>query len=331
MHKRRGIIAIGNLLVDQSLCCMGYPQESMLTKITHVNRSCGGGCTNVLFDLARLDPTLPLALNGVIGRDEYGDFILHEAARHNVNTTRVHVSEQDATSFTYVMVNNQNGNRTFFHHMGANHGLGAADFNNLNSQARIAHVAYLLLLPALEQEDLEWQTCGARALADLQRQGFEVSLDLVSAPETERYQRWVKPVLPYVDYLIINDEEAGRLCQHPGCKDYVAQARSLLTMGVRKLVCIHYPEGAVAVDAQGKAYKVDAYYVPSYEVVSTLGAGDAFCAGMLYGIHESWPLPDALRLGCASAHFNLFSLSATEGACTLGELNEFIRHKESQA
>lgn len=330
MSKRRGIIAIGNLLVDQSLCCTEFPQESMLTQITYVNKSCGGGCTNVLFDLARLDPGLPLALSGVIGDDEYGDFILQEAARHNVNTTRVRVSGQGATSFTYVMVNNQNGHRTFFHHMGTNHQLTAADFSNQNNQARIAHVAYMLLLPELEQENRGWKTSGAQALADLQRQGFEVSLDLVSVPETERYQRWVKPVLPYVDYLIINDEEARRLCLSSEDDDYHAQASYLLEMGVRKLVCIHYPQGAVAVDAQGKSYKVDAWHVPSHEVVSTLGAGDAFCAGILYGIHEDWPLANALHLGCASAYFNLFNLSATEGARTLSELNEFIQHRGSQ-
>lgn len=327
MHKRRGIIAIGNLLVDQSLCCTEYPQESMLTQISHSGKSCGGGCTNVLFDLARLDPTLPLALSGIIGRDEFGDFILEEAANHQVDTSRVRISEQDATSFTYVMVNSQNGNRTFFHHMGANHRLCADDFANLGGQARIAHVAYLLLLPALEQEDSAWKTTGAKALAALQEQGFQVSLDLVSAPETSRYQQWVKPALPWVDYLIINDEEAKRLTQRND-DDYFAAARELLTMGVRQIVCIHYPQGAVAVNAQGEAVDVPAYHVPQSQIVSTLGAGDAFCAGVLYGIHEGWPLEKALRLGCASAHFNLFSLSATKGARPVNELNDFIEQKE---
>jgi len=45
--------------------------------------------------------------------------------------------------------------------------------------------------------------------------------------------------------------------------------------------------------------------------VSTLGAGDAFCAGMLYGIHQGWELEASLRLGCANAYFNLFNVSAT--------------------
>ncbi|EJZ7017891.1 carbohydrate kinase family protein [Salmonella enterica] len=330
MHERQGVLAIGNLLVDLSLRCPEYPQESMLTQITGVSKSCGGGCTNVLFDLARLAPDLSLSLSGIIGCDDNGEFILQEAAQHHIDTSRVYRSDRDATSSTYVMVNGQNGHRTFFHHMGANLHLTAERFANLDSQARIAHVAYMLLLPALEQEDSEWQTSGVRALANLQHQGFLVSLDLVSSPETERYQRWVKPLLPYVDYLIINDEEARRLCDLEDSSDYPDQARRLLAMGVRKLVCIHYPQGAVAINHQGETRQVDAWHVPPHEVVSTLGAGDAFCAGMLYGIHESLSLKDSLRLACASAHFNLFSQSATEGARSLSELNEFIQNQENR-
>ncbi|MGK0600340.1 carbohydrate kinase family protein [Yokenella regensburgei] len=327
MHKRRGIIAIGNLLVDQSLRCTAYPQESMLAQITGSEKSCGGGCTNVLFDLARLDPTLPLSLCGVIGGDELGEFILEQAARHHVDSSRVRISPQDTTSFTYVMVNNLNGNRTFFHSMGANHQLGANDFAQLNCTARIAHVAYLLLLPSLEQPDDACKTTGARALAALQEQGFAVSLDLVSAPDTPRYQQWVRPVLPWVDYLIINDEEALSLSQRQD-DDHIAAAHDLLAMGVRQVVCIHYPQGAIAVNALGETISVTAYHVAPSQVVSTLGAGDAFCAGVLYGIHEAWPLEKALRLGCASAHFNLFSVSATNGARPVKELHDFMQQKE---
>ncbi len=324
MSERHGIIAIGNLLVDQSLLCDEYPRESMLAQISSITQSCGGGCTNVLFDLATMDPTIPLSLCGVIGPDEAGAFILNEAQKHRVDTSRVRTAKEGATSFTYVMVNERNGYRTFFHHMGANRQLEASDFANLNSPAKIAHVAYLLLLPSLEQNDATFETTGARALAALREQGFRVSLDLVSAPDVEDYQRWVVPVLPQVDYLIINDEEAKRLTQNESDDDYTLQARALLDMGVHELVCIHYPNGAVGVSRRGESCRVDAYHVAAEHVVSTLGAGDAFCAGMLYGIHQSWPLEESLRLGCASAHFNLFSLSATEGAQPLARLQELI-------
>ena len=79
---------------------------------------------------------------------------------------------------------------------------------------------------------------------------------------------------------------------------------------------------------RGETCCVEAYHVAPQDVVSTLGAGDAFCAGMLYGIHENSPLADALRLGCASARFNLFSVSATGGAPPLDTLKNFIRSQE---
>ena len=60
--------------------------------------------------------------------------------------------------------------------------------------------------------------------------------------------------------------------------------------------------------------------VPSSEIVSSVGAGDAFCAGMLYALHEGFPLPRALRLANASARFNLFSPSSTGGAPSLSSL-----------
>lgn len=322
--ERQGILSIGNLLVDKMLRCDEFPQESMLTMIQEIHHSCGGGVSNVLFDLARMDPTLPLAMSGIVGNDDAGQFILAHAKQYGIDTSRVTINQDSVTSFTDVMINNNNGYRTFFHYMGANALLDYHHFTNLNSQARIVHVAYMLLLPRLERQ-IDNTTTGARALAELKKQGFEVALDLVSSPDEKRYQQWIAPVLPFVDYLIINDEEAKRLTQPD--QDYLQQATQLLDMGVNELVCIHYPQGAVAMTKQGEQQTVTAYHVADQHVVSTLGAGDAFCAGLLYALHQGWPLQDALKLGCASAHFNLFSVSATDGAPELAQLQQLINSK----
>ena len=60
------------------------------------------------------------------------------------------------------------------------------------------------------------------------------------------------------------------------------------------------------------------------EIVSFVGAGDAFCAGMLFALHEDYPLEKALRLANASARFNLFSPSSTGGAPELKTLTAYI-------
>jgi sugar/nucleoside kinase (ribokinase family) len=49
----------------------------------------------------------------------------------------------------------------------------------------------------------------ARLLAQMRDQGYETSLDLVSRKGDPRYQPLVLPALRHLDYLVINELEAG--------------------------------------------------------------------------------------------------------------------------
>ena len=51
--------------------------------------------------------------------------------------------------------------------------------------------------------------------------------------------------------------------------------------------------------------------VPKSEIVGTVGAGDAFYAGMLFGLHEDWPLDQCLALANASAATSLHSATTS--------------------
>ena len=327
--NRRGILAVGNLLIDKMKTISGYPREAMLTHIEATETSCGGGCMNVLFDLATIDPSLPLHLAGMVGDDSEAEYIIQQANKHSVNTDYVQQVNDAPTSFTDVMINKSSGQRTFFHHSGANARLDTDFIGQLDTRARIAHLAYLLVLPELDQDDSEFGSKGARALAQLQSIGYKTSLDLVSDADATRFDRWVKPALKFVDYLIINDEEASSLTGLPvpekgDTAGFERQAEQLMALGVKDVVVIHHPSGATGLKKAGKAVSVHAYTVNPEEIISTLGAGDAFCAGTLYGLHEDMDLVNCLKLGCASARFNLFSLSATDGAQPFEVLSPFI-------
>ncbi|PJG84843.1 carbohydrate kinase family protein [Conservatibacter flavescens] len=135
MEKRNGILAIGNLLIDRTLVVSEYPQESMLTTITHVEKHCGGGCTNILFNLAKLDPHLPLFLSGAVGDDPEGAMILKQAKNKAIDVSQV-VTVDLPTSFTDVMINRQTGDRTFFHYVGA---MGLYDAQHFVSERFFLH------------------------------------------------------------------------------------------------------------------------------------------------------------------------------------------------
>jgi sugar/nucleoside kinase (ribokinase family) len=323
---RKGIIAIGNLLIDKTALIDEYPKERMLVDISDVQTHCGGGCTNVLFNLATLDPNLPIYLCGAIGDDAYGEKIKSDARLNNVNTDGIYTLNGN-TSFTDVMVNRSSGDRTFFHYRGVMDHFTIDHVLQLSIKAKIAHFAYIPLLKTFLSEDPDYPNQACRLFDSLQQRGISIAVDLVSIPDRALFIHSITPTLKYIDYLIINDEEAKLLCgitAGEGEKFYESIAIKLREKGVKDTVIVHYPTGASAVAKDGSTFSYPSYWVDPEEIISTLGAGDAFCTGALYAIHEGFDLPTTLKYGNACARFNLFSMSATEGAVSKDQVIDFI-------
>ena len=329
---RKGIIAVGNWIVDNVKLIGAYPRKGNLATIFRQEEGLGGCAHNVLADLAAMRSGIPLFAGGCIGADRYGQMCLDACDRLGIDRTHLKVLEGTATSYTDVMSETGgDGSRTFFHCRGADAKLTVNQVFSCKSPARIFHLGYLLLLDALDREDPEYGVAAARALDGLQRQGYETSVDVVSE-EGDRYRKVVLPCLKYTDYLIINEVEAenclGTLLRRDGRPDVPAiegAASALMGLGVRKLVVIHFPEGGVAADRGGEVCYVPSFLVDHSEIVSSVGAGDAFCAGALYAIHEGWGLEEMLRFASASARFNLFSATSTGGAPSLETILSFLK------
>jgi sugar/nucleoside kinase (ribokinase family) len=62
--------------------------------------------------------------------------------------------------------------------------------------------------------------------------------------------------------------------------------------------------------------------VPKESIVSSVGAGDAFCAGVLYGIHDGWPPQEALKIGSGAAGTCLQAANTTDGVRSLDEIRK---------
>jgi sugar/nucleoside kinase (ribokinase family) len=222
------------------------------------------------------------------------------------------------------MTEQAHGRRTFFHARGAN-ALWRGDdldFNKIN--ARLFHLGYLLLLDALDEPDSRFGTKAARLLAQAQAAGLKTSADVVSE-DSDRFARIVNPALKHVDYCILNEIEAGKTTgfkiREPGGRlDTVAlrhAAGALLQQGVRELVVIHFPEGAFARTRKGDDFWQSSLKLPPKYIAGTAGAGDAFCAGVLYGLHEGWDLQRCLLTGVCIAAASLSDATCTAGVKSL--------------
>ena len=129
---------------------------------------------------------------------------------------------------------------------------------------------------------------------------------------------WSSPVFPHLDLIIVNDSEIGALSGMdtlPGGVTDVAAceraARHVLENGVMELVVVHCPVVAIAVTREGAVFTKPSTQIPRSLVAGANGAGDAFAAGMLYGVHEGWSIDDSLTLAHAAAAASLRSLSTT--------------------
>ena len=145
--------------------------------------------------------------------------------------------------------------------------------------------------------------CGRRAAA-----GLAANLELMTT-RAERLAELGRPCLPHLDCLIVNDFEIGALAgretrRADGSTDVAAVARAIdeaLTLGAMRWAAAHFPEGAVVGGRDGSRVALGSVAIPQSAIIGANGAGDAFAAGMLYGLHEQWPIRKGLELASCLA------------------------------
>lgn len=317
---RKGICVAGNLIVDITYPIERWPRQSELTTITDgITRSVGGAVCNVITDLAKLGETLPLSALGVIGDDAEGEFILEQLGRHE-NIDLSLLGRKGTTSFTAVMSDNRTKARTFFQYRGANALFDESFIDWDRIDAEILHVGYILLLDALDQADGEYGTKMARLLAEAQSRGIRTSIDVVTE-SGDRFRTLVPPALRYTDYCVINELEAQQITgvllrdeEEKLYPEHMEEAlRKMKELGVSTWAVIHCPEGGYGLDEKNHFLTVRSLKLPEGYIKGTVGAGDAFCAGVLYGAEKGWGLAESVRLGTCAAAASLSEAGATEG------------------
>ncbi len=324
---KKGICCAGNMIVDIIYPISAWPKESELTHILDgIQSSTGGSVCNTITDLARLDSTLPLVASGFAGFDTEGDVILQELGKYpNIDLSMVR--RDGRTSFTAVMSNTQNNNRTFFQHAGANADYGEEHIDWEKLDVDIFHIGYILLLPHLDEPDDEYGTKMARLLHRAKKQGMKTSIDVVSE-SGDRFSKLVTPALKYTDYCVINEleaqqtvgivlrDEAGNLLM----ENMPIVLQKLKDLGVSTWAVIHCPEVGCGIDENGNYWEVPSLKLPKGYIKGTVGAGDAFCAGVLYAAEMDMPMEQALKLGACTAAASLSEVGASDGVKSVEEV-----------
>ena len=295
--SRAGVLCAGTILVDVGKVIDAYPALDHLATIEQVSVSTGGPGLNMAVDLRMLGATFPIGVLGAVGDDQHAAFILAECARLGIETAGVRMLAGAVTSFTDGMIEKDGGRRTFFHHSGANALFDASTADLATPRARILHAGAPGIHPVMDRPRPDGGN------------GWSAEVAL--------------PCLPYLDSIVINELEAGALTGidvtvptadgHVDWPALEAMALAMIELGVSALAVVHFPAGCVAAAPGGRTWRQGSVQLPREQVRSTTGAGDAFAAGVILGLHDGWPVERCLRLGVASAAACVRSPNTSDG------------------
>lgn len=315
--RRRGIVTAGTWCVDRNKLIEFWPPEDAVVEIASVETRGGGSACNLAVDVRRLDPALPVETIGLVGDDDDGRFLVAEADAHGIDRSQLHVTAEAPTQYTDAYGSRRSGRRTHIYYPGTAAYLTPDHFDLDRASGRILHLG----LPGIHRRmDGPWAGEPSGWVAVLKRAraaGLETNLELASIDQ-DRLAALVRPCLPHLDLLVVNDVEIGAIAGEPTSRDgrtdveaCVRAARRAMVEGAMRLVVAHFPSGAVALARGGEPVLHPSVRVPPEEVAGANGAGDAFAAGLLYGHHEGWALDDALSLAHAAAAASLRSITTT--------------------
>ncbi len=264
------------------------------------------GSSSAIFACGAARLGLKVAFIGVCGDDLFGAYMLDEMAGRGVDTTQVIIREDGQTGLSVILA--RGGDRAILTHLGLIPSLTAADIPpGLLQKARHLHVASYFLQTGLQP--------GLNGLFRQAHQfGLTTSLDTNWDP-AEKWQGF-DSLLGQVDVFLPNENEARSIT---GQDDLPA---AMLVLAEKSTLA------AVKCGAKGAWLRKGdtGIQVPALkvEVVDTVGAGDSFDAGFLYGYLNGWELKKTLALAAVCGSLSTRAAGGVSGQPTLEEALGYV-------
>lgn len=272
--------------------------------VEQVKMTAAGTAGGTALVLAKLGAGVRSA--GAIGTDALGDQLLALLTRDGVETSAL-LRRDDVQTSASVLPIRPDGSRPAFHVIGANGTYGPDDV----PWEAIAAATHL----HLGGPEFMGGEAAAKVLSFAREHGVTTSLDSLAPGDRDIFS-WIAPAIPFVDYLLPNDEQ---ILGWTGEKELTLACQLLVEHGAGCVAVTAGAAGALVVTKESVA-SVPAFKV---DVFDTTGCGDAFSAGFLRGISLGQTPIDAAVLGCATAAQVAGGLGTDHGDFDLSAVQAF--------
>ncbi len=300
------IALIGLIDHDRILHLDRFPDPGGSAVVSRVTESPGGTTANTAVALARLGERV--TLRGLVGDDPEGRSLIEELAHEGIDTATITVAE-GATDKSWIMLDSVSGERTILWQKGAAIRKG----DRIDIRAIFDHDVVVL------------------DMADEPLRRFLTDLPAHTRPDVR--------LLGPITYIVDNGEPdavevAFRFDTITGTR---AQYFDLLDVGSEgELIDVaqHRMSGSqlrcavVTLGADGCLWITgdDHGYVEGFRVETrgTIGAGDAFAAGIAWGMARRLPWPEACRFANAVGALSTRAIAAQAALPTLAEVEKLL-------
>jgi 5-dehydro-2-deoxygluconokinase len=306
------LLAIGRSCIDLYAHEIGVP----ITAVTSYDAYVGGCPTNVIVGSSRLG--LRTALLTAVGDDQVADHVLHFLRNEGVETRFIPRKPGRRTSAVIVTIRPPNDfPLTFYRDNCADEALTIADAERSPiGESRAVFVTGTGLTAEPGRTATMWAAEKSRQTAA----AVILDLDYRPAlwPNADAFGIAVRALARLADLVIGTEEEVAAAASD---RDPTAAVRRILDLGPSALVLKRGAAGATICRPNCPAVDVPPFAV---DILNTLGAGDAFASGFLYGYLDGWPFERAARLGNASGAIVVGRHGCSIAMPTMPEIERFV-------
>lgn len=286
------VICFGALNVDKLYKVDRIAKAEEESVILDFKEAPGGSAANTAVGLARLG--VKTGYIGKVAEDREGSVLLKSFIDEGVDTSGVVVSRVGRSGSVIGFVD-QEGNRALYLDPGVN---DALSFEEIDLKY-LENVKFLHLTSFVGEKPFEAQKRLLQAVPNV-----KVTFD----PGIIYARKGLKKLKPIIErcYAIMPNENEVQLLTG---KNYLEGAEILLEEGA-DVVAVKLGERGCYITDGRESHTVEAFKV---KVVDTTGAGDAFCAGFIYGLLKGRDLNECGILGNFVASRCLTRMGAREG------------------
>ena len=243
---------------------------------------------------------------GTTSTDSMGEVVINGLNASGVDTSYIRKSNTVKTGLG-LSLNKSGGDRAILTYMGTIDKVKTEWLDDLLPKTRHLHICSYYLHKGLHAGYPD-------IVRKAKQHNVTVSLDSNWDPD----ENWggIKELLPYVDVFLPNENELMNITERKNVKEALQYAGEMVP-----IIAVKCGEKGAYVYCDGTIYESKALKV---DVTDTVGAGDSFNGGFIYGMLSKMPIEKCLKAGIVCGSLNTRKPGGTSGQPDLKELLQMV-------